>query len=49
MSNEVVGKFIVSNILKMNDDFIAIAKNLCNEALLLGSTDNITVLVIDLR
>jgi serine/threonine protein phosphatase PrpC len=48
MSNDDVGKFVASNIVKMND-FNTIAKNLCNEALILGSTDNVTVLVIDLR
>ena len=32
-----------------NKDFINCAKFLCSEALLAGSTDNITVVVVDLR
>lgn len=46
MNNEAVAKFIT---VQSTNDFINLAKGLCNEALLLGSTDNVTALVIDLR
>ena len=46
MRNEDVGR-LVKNISE--SDFINIAKMICQEALLLGSTDNVTALVVDLR
>lgn len=30
-------------------NFLASAKELCSEALIMGSTDNVTVMIIDLR
>lgn len=44
MKNEEVGKFVLKC-----QDFPCIARDLCHEAALMGSTDNITVLVIDLK
>jgi protein phosphatase 1L len=46
MRNEDVGR-LVKDINEK--DFINIAKIICQEASLLGSTDNITALVVDLR
>jgi serine/threonine protein phosphatase PrpC len=45
ISNEELGKLVVSGAR----DFLNIAKTICTEAILLGSTDNVTVLVIDLK
>ena len=41
-----VGKLVYSSA---NRDFIGAARHLCSEALIMGSTDNITVVIIDLR
>lgn len=52
MSNEDVARFVVtalSNSTNVDGDFINIARHLCAEAMLLGSTDNVTALVIDLK
>ena len=46
LRNEDVAKFIVAAAAK---DFIRCAEQLCSEALIMGSTDNVTALVIDLR
>ena len=35
--------------ISQRSEFQYLARDLCDEAILLGSTDNITVLVIDLR
>jgi hypothetical protein len=35
--------------MSKSKDFLNIAKVVCTEAILLGSTDNVTVLVIDLK
>ena len=45
LTNDQVSKFVC----RPSADFTNIAKDLCNEALLLGSLDNVTVLVIDLK
>ena len=47
ISNDAVGKFVIACQSKY--EFVHIAKKLCNEALMLGSADNITVLIVDLR
>eukprot|EP00607_Mallomonas_marina_P003827 CAMPEP_0182431034 /NCGR_PEP_ID=MMETSP1167-20130531/45832_1 /TAXON_ID=2988 /ORGANISM="Mallomonas Sp, Strain CCMP3275" /LENGTH=272 /DNA_ID=CAMNT_0024616883 /DNA_START=265 /DNA_END=1083 /DNA_ORIENTATION=- len=44
MRNEEVSKFVLSC-----PDFASMGRDLCHEATLIGSTDNITVLVIDLK
>lgn len=45
MENSEVAKLV----LKWKNDFINIGKKLCNEAIIMGSTDNVTALVIDLK
>ena len=45
MRNEEVARFIGGK----KGEFLNLAKDLCSEALLLGSQDNVTALVIDLR
>lgn len=45
MENEYVAKMVVSR----SKHFMEIAKTLCSEALILGSQDNVTVLVVDLK
>lgn len=47
MQNEEVGRFVQSSITKSG--FETAARVLCDEAIALGSTDNVTALVIDLR
>lgn len=44
MSNDDVARFVFN--LR---DFTNVAKDLCNEALYLGTTDNVTAIVVDLR
>lgn len=46
MDNEYVAKLVLENA---KYSFINIAKQLCAEAIILGSSDNITALVINLR
>ena len=46
LKNEEVGKLVYN---AANKDFINCSKFLCSEALIAGSTDNITVVVVDLR
>ncbi len=46
LKNEEVGKMVYNFA---NKDFLNSAKHLCSEALIAGSTDNITTVVIDLR
>lgn len=45
MENEDVAKFVTA----AQDDFVNVAKLLCNEAIRLGSSDNVTALVIDIK
>lgn len=45
MNNNAVAKFVLNN----SEDFLLIGKKLCQEAMILGSTDNVTALVIDLK
>lgn len=47
MSNEEVAKFLTRDC--HGTEFKHLARNLCDEALLLGSQDNITIQVIDVR
>jgi len=47
MTNEEVASFVVRNCQRQ--EFKHIARDLCYEATLLGSTDNVTVQVVDLR
>lgn len=44
LNNDQVAKFV-----SKAQDFVQCAKDLCSEALLCGSSDNITALVIDLK
>lgn len=44
MSNDTVARYLYNT-----PDFSNSAKELCNEAMLLGSEDNITAIVVDLR
>lgn len=46
LPNEHVAQ-IVSQYAKI--DFVSAARRLCEEALFLGSTDNVTALIVDLR
>lgn len=46
LRNDEVGKLVYN---AANKDFLNCAKCLCSEALIAGSTDNITALVVDLR
>jgi serine/threonine protein phosphatase PrpC len=45
IENEDVGKIVLRNAR----DFLNVAKRLCTEAIIMGSTDNVTALVIDLK
>ncbi len=45
IENEDVGKIVLRNAR----DFLNVAKRLCTEAILMGSSDNVTALVIDLK
>jgi serine/threonine protein phosphatase PrpC len=45
MENEDVAKYV----FKHSQDFLSIGKKLCQEAIHLGSADNVTALVIDLK
>eukprot|EP01038_Epipyxis_sp_PR26KG_P008457 gene8457-11435_t len=45
MQNELVATFVLNNA----KDFMNIGKLLCDEAIMLGSTDNVTALVVDLK
>lgn len=45
MENEEVARLVLSN----SQDFLTLGKKLCSEAIVLGSTDNVTALVIDLK
>ena len=61
MSNEEVGTFItrlaislldfgdIASRISQRNEFQHLARDLCDEAILLGSSDNITVLVVDIR
>ena len=46
MRNDDVARFVMSSA---NRSFLDCVRDLCNEAMVLGSTDNVTALVIDLR
>lgn len=46
LSNEMVAKLVMEKAPK---DFLNSAKILCDESLLAGSTDNVTVVIVDLR
>jgi protein phosphatase 1L len=46
LGNEEVAKIVWNYAPR---DFLYCAKHLCSEALIMGSTDNITVMVIDLK
>lgn len=45
IENEDVAKIVLRNAR----DFLNVSKRLCTEALIMGSTDNVTALVIDLK
>lgn len=45
IENEDVAKIVLRN----GRDFLNVAKRLCTEAIIMGSTDNVTALVIDLK
>ena len=45
MSNEDVAEIVLSSA----KDFLEAGKAVCNEAIIMGSTDNVTTLVIDLK
>ncbi len=45
MENEYVAKMVMSN----SKQFLDVAKTLCSEAIILGSQDNVTVLVVDIK
>jgi len=45
MENEDVAKLVLRNA----KDFLNVSKRLCTEAIIMGSTDNVTALVIDLK
>jgi protein phosphatase 1L len=44
MRNEEVAQLVLAS-----KDFLSIARELCHEAIIMGSTDNVTALVIDLK
>jgi protein phosphatase 1L len=44
MRNEEVARLCLTS-----KNFLTVAKELCSEAMIMGSTDNVTALVIDLR
>ncbi len=46
MDNEYVGKLVLNGA---KTSFLTIAKTLCTEAIILGSADNVTAMVIDLK
>lgn len=45
MENEDVARYVLNS----RKDFLNISKKLCSESLILGSSDNVTVLVIDIK
>lgn len=45
IENDDVAKIVLRN----SRDFLNVAKRLCTEAIIMGSTDNVTALVIDLK
>lgn len=45
IENEDVAKIVLRNAR----DFLNVSKRLCTEAIIMGSTDNVTALVIDLK
>jgi serine/threonine protein phosphatase PrpC len=45
IENDDVAKIVLRNAR----DFLNVAKRLCTEAIIMGSTDNVTALVIDLK
>ncbi|KAJ1431864.1 phosphatase 2C-like domain-containing protein [Ochromonadaceae sp. CCMP2298] len=45
MTNEDVAKIVLRN----GKDFLNVSKRVCTEAIIMGSTDNVTALVIDLK
>lgn len=45
MENEYVAKMVLSG----SKQFLQIAKTLCTEAIILGSQDNVTALVVDIK
>lgn len=47
MENEEVAKFLMDAV--KTTDFLQLAKSLANEAIRRGTTDNITVLVVDIK
>lgn len=47
MSNDEVAKLVMNS--SPFRDFINIGKKLCTEAIILGSTDNVTALIVDLK
>ena len=47
MQNEDVAKLVMSS--SPFKDFLNIGKKLCTEAIILGSTDNVTALIVDLK
>ena len=46
LENEDVAKLVLSNGTK---DFVNVAKKLCIEATIMGSSDNVTAMVVDLK
>lgn len=46
LSEQEVGRVVIE---RASRDFLGCAKALCSEALIMGSTDNVTALVIDLK
>jgi serine/threonine protein phosphatase PrpC len=49
MSNLQVAEFVQDLNRRNQTPFINMARAICNEALLRGSTDNVTVILVDLR
>ena len=48
MSNLQVAE-LAQDLIRRNIPFTSMARELCNEALLRGSQDNVTVILVDLR
>jgi serine/threonine protein phosphatase PrpC len=46
MDNEYVAKLVLNH---PKTSFLQIAKTLCSEAIILGSADNVTAMVIDIK